>query len=810
MPDDFSRYVPYSFVPLAIKSVQTNENLATDHVSTRLEAPVWHHGTNPNQKDLFIGELRCTLTAVTPLLVGNEHVSFGQLNQTLKQQINPTCRSYAVRDPADQKTIIYPLRLSGVDGQPVLIPSESLKGAFRHVLGSLMSTPLERVSEATFSSRPNADINFRNPGRSIPIAAKVVESDAAKLLLRVQPIFSSDLCFVHGEHAYTQLESCRVEAPDGSYSIGPLFPQLADQFPWYVFNSGQGKNRRSRVKEGLPTYDIGEGPSDFGINKACELFRYQSGIDDGRLLMARFRPAIAIPHLGVLVCKEYIANYILTVSPAIVAQYHATQDHVVDKVSGHLSRHPHDTTDVKKMGPIQAGDLIFCEMLLPMDVTRQHALELAADPSAAAKIKNEAAILSFGHNFRYRWKSADSVCNVLDDFDATKKEWKVSRRPETTACADEKPDGNGKPKKLSAERRMHGFVTQKSNEAFDDLNDLEDPFNRLAGRISFNFAMERVDDHPAEADRFVSASAMGNTDKLPDHVVFLQPLAAGKYFFKSYVPQKKDQPSVSWGDGILMNADGKGFQVQSRTPAFSGRKHYPHQLGTLQVLPRCHFDMAAVWERAPHNAKTEQPTVLHNGKVRTIKGFAFDWPDFLVNNQASAARYVSKEGTEFGYVVRYKDLDAVELGALLACIDPQGFANWLRQDAEHKLGETKRWLAENTNATFALKLGHGRPLGMGSVVNNIDQIVSWDNEKPVDEQQKNKCFAKLCEHLDDAVVKQWFQVLQLNRADPPKSYLLAHIGAESTLLEMVKEIKTAHIRAMRTNPVFGKSISVNS
>jgi hypothetical protein len=143
---------PYAFVPVDPRAMLSC-------------LPIYHDGNNREQKALFSGELHCRLDVLTPLLVGNR--------QYLAAKVAAR-RSGAVRLPSEwggyaigpqiledskksaSKHLLEPLRHSGREGQPVLIPFSSIKGPLRHSLAALFSSALERVDDKECEIRGEA------------------------------------------------------------------------------------------------------------------------------------------------------------------------------------------------------------------------------------------------------------------------------------------------------------------------------------------------------------------------------------------------------------------------------------------------------------------------------------------------------------------------------------------------------------------------------------------------------------------------------------------------------------------------------
>ena len=132
---------PYGFVPVVPRIAVT-------------DAPVLHHGANAHQETLLSGELRLTLKTLTPLLIGHDRYRADQVKgqSPFEQGLVRLPPNWGIDFPVQkEKSIVEPLRLDG----RVLIPGSALTGMLRHSLGALLSAPMERVAERTYSYRPN-------------------------------------------------------------------------------------------------------------------------------------------------------------------------------------------------------------------------------------------------------------------------------------------------------------------------------------------------------------------------------------------------------------------------------------------------------------------------------------------------------------------------------------------------------------------------------------------------------------------------------------------------------------------------------
>jgi len=370
----------------------------------------------------------------------------------------------------------------------------------------------------------------------------------------------------------------------------------------------------------------------------------------------------------------------------------------------------------------------------------------------------EGKVLSFGHNFRYRWKHLDDVTVRVIAYDTHAHRWDFERRPELRAHPEEAPDEEGRPQKLSKVRAMLGYVVADKdgrNPSMggagradkERLNLLADPFDRLAGRVSFNVALERVSRAQANTDdRFVQGAAGA--------YVFLHPMSTGKTSsFGTYVPGNER----SWGDGLAHSDDDQQIWVQNGTALFACRKFYAHQgydeNGGEIALPQHHFDLVSLLQQPNRAGLTATSEV--------------DLEKFLPSDQARLSAGISRAGTEFGCTVRFKDLRSWELAALVAVLEPGRLA---RVWKEHGRPVNGNW--------FANKLGGGRALGLGSVQISIDRALRWSqagrgDDAILDGAALDKLLTKLLkDQLDPQVVSAWLDAHRVDRGDERRPYLL--------------------------------------
>lgn len=758
--------LPYDFVPVL-------------HERMTAEAPIWHDGSHADPDSLYSGELRCTLTTLTPTIVGNQQVAFGEVDNQLQIEIDayrpdinnageiaterqrrlnrPNANARKIdKDMADElqaiqnarnaKKLLLPLRATFLPDGPVLIPGESIAGMLRHSLGALLNAPMERVQPGSFSYRPNVLIPNGAPS-SRPMAAEVIRVDLDMLTLELKLCNLQGLLFVHGD--------------DSTLFTGLTLPATLPA----GFAQANWARRIGRGRECIEPDPAGA----LKLAAAHRALRYQFGTA-GRSGFVRNGPNPSPgPHPSVVVPQANFRPRSLIVEPAVVHQYRETLHHLGDGEHGHLARArgvlPNNWNLASHVRALQPGDVVFCEVVT---------------------VRGNDRVISFGHNFRYRWRQLNGVTDLVTHFDAGNGRWTTTRRPELSPHADERAGANGRPEKLTAVRNMFGYVVDARNKALRDAQpSLADPFDRMAGRLSFNFALERVKGGETDEDRF---------DGWPEPWLFLHPTVEPKpQFDRSYVPGA----GCGWGGGLLV--DGGKVHVQGWTPNFAGRKFFLHQgsydaTTGLVTLPPEHYDLRDLMANPGKTAHTR-----------------WDLLRFVWSDQAQIARHVSAPGRQFGFTLRFKSLRGHELAAVAAVLSPDLLAQAIherRSDGSSRVvRRMKRHVGTDAEAyAFANKLGHGRALGLGSVRIEIDSALRWpskagDSVQAIDrEQLKTLIWTELLEvpRLDLDILYHWLRVLKLNPERTAKPYLLKH--DEKTMIKWSAAQRKEQLEASRENP----------
>ncbi len=264
-------------------------------------------------------------------------------------------------------------------------------------------------------------------------------------------------------------------------------------------------------------------------------------------------------------------------------------------------------------------------------------------------------------------------------------------RPQTSIDGREKVTTAGG--QLTGARLLFGYA-----EAEDDSGEAESTissggtYSRLAGRISINTAVEVCDPTDTLKMRFIVQKGNHN---IPLKILSTPKASAVECYIDQSTPPRS---------GVFNTyGDFPGF-VSSGKP-LSGRKFY--------------------WRWCPDpDDYMLTPDGSNNGYVNSIA---------LAGRQSTIARYISNAGRKFKFSVRFKDMSGAELGALLSALSPH--------------------LHREPNSEYWQQIGHGRPLGLGSVKINPDQIKFWDGvewyqslSKQTDYEEYIDCFknSELC------------------------------------------------------------------
>lgn len=397
----------------------------------------------------------------------------------------------------------------------------------------------------------------------------------------------------------------------------------------------------------------------------------------------------------------------------VVQHYWRTLEHLEDARRGHISeRHPY----------VEEND----RPRLKQNFATLKREGMAADHLVYCEWDSHAnRIVSIGHHFRYRWRYADTVRTRWTKAGPTERDLLRPVSGELEAGAAVPPETKHQPPtRLTGARLLMGYTGDNPGSKGIGTGD----FQHLAGRLAFNMALEHTD-RPEGDTRFVRGERGA---VVPLKILGMpRPSAVEHYIDQSERDARDDGGTmVTYGD--LANVDPGGN--------LNGRKFYLHQ----------------------PTAATEEG----------YKCFETNDPAVVASDQAALARFVSPPGSVFRFTLRFRDLRPWELGAVLVALDPTKIEHVLRPDPNGNL--TARYLMDlgkhldGEEPAFALKLGHGRPLGMGSVRVGVKaaRLMKRDGslvDEPTTEETALRAFWKKATRdgaWESAVLLPWLKVQQ--------------------------------------------------
>ena len=772
---------PYHFMPITLPLAILDEPQLHDHL---------------NLDENCTGELHCTMTALTPLLAANYQYPIADPEDGPDQVAAEPTIQRAYRALVEQrlpgwspqqtpikhdKAIIEPLRATHLPDAPVLIGGAALKGMIRQSLSALLSAPMERVGERSFSYRPNVKLLGKNdPNVITPHVGVVayVDKDGKVAVWPVQQLIN--VSYVRPEHE------------------AELLIQLGgEEEAMRRINALHNANKMDDVRAALENLKVGNG--DY-------LLRYRTGVDGSGVLQEDFNKKnpeektrryqwVQIPTHKLLSQTEWIPKH-------IVDGWVETLRHLSDVDHGHLRGHPLADAASKDKTKKSLQDLI-SEGLRPGDVVFYE------------KVKKR--VLTLGHHFRYRWRYRDSI-RFYTKQPGNDTFLGEALRDVLCPHADERQsDPHGKPKRLTGARLFFGYVAPKSNESKnkrlladgigqkknEKTESVSTDFSQLAGRIAINMAVEQV------SNRTTSERFLNNADHY--QLVPLRPLSGPKASaVEHYLRQQLDvvakRHNEAWQDNGVFSTYGDDATDPS-AGALHGRKFYLHNPHAADNTGR------ALFELMPDNKKKHEED-----------------DEMLVSNQAAIGRFISTPGTQFRFAVRFTNLRKWELGCLLFTLSPDldtinTLLEWLEIDADQCkrlqlwLSRVQQWEKHqrqqpgHENAPLlAHKLGHGRPLGLGSVRIQVDKSLRLqrseemlvDLNKTDDSEDLIAEFAQQIVATIEAPEQRitWVEEvllpwLQLHRYAGRKSYEYPRHPEKKTVYDYHTDLRSAHAEGRR-------------
>lgn len=651
------------------------------------DEPVWHDGAGA--KDRHTGKLFINLRALTPLLAGWAQYAISQAK--------PGIRTAAVagvpmdnRDPdakMQDKKILEPFRLE--DGR-IVIAGRSLNGLVRHSLGALLSAPMERVAEKVYSYRPALKADSK-PSDRLRLLPAVIDGweNGGGVRVKVLP----GLECAHFSQGSIERRCKELEEKC----------QLGKSVAW----------------QGAEAYDMGykkyfcEKPGKTLSN--YHIFSYVGGIDACGELNEAFKKNSAGLH-GYVAVSSFCMNGAISkvIDPVCIQHYIASLEQLRDTETGHL-RPGHPLLGKGKNVDVDT-------------IRRSLGEQIALWENRSFALKNRliyvevesrtGSIRSLGHNFQYRWRYVDSV-RIRDG------QVRKILKPLDAEVTPPTQQGHAKPKRLSAARLFCGYVSRREKDVpwreqgSDNIG--EGDYSRLKGRIGCGFAVERiVPEKPTEQDRFLQGA---------DNNLFLVPLkplgmprpSAVEHYLRQ--PLAADVAKKRGGDAgkLLTYGDLPALPggAADKPAELAGRKFYLHQ-------PDAAGDRSVYEDRDKGTVKSDQ---------------------------AALGRYISRSDAEFRFALDFQDLRPWELGALLVALFPSQHlpavaAKLAEGDPafaalKAKLDKLDTIALAKGQPAMAHKLGHGRPLGLGSVLLRLDraEVLAEENGLPAPAALESKTIA---------------------------------------------------------------------
>lgn len=333
--------IPYGFQPI-------------DTAHAVHDAPLWRDGSSSETR--FSGEILVTLTAQTPLIVGNHQHRLD-----------------------DKHSLLVPQMLD--DGR-VLLAAASLKGMLRTAMASLLQAPMERVAEHHYTYRPN----LGGSGKSKELRVAVV----------LEPTSPT------GELKVALLD----DASHVVFLPASIWKALKEPSPGIELNKTYrglkfDDDSKAKYRKKLAVARLPEGGQDRNaqVSLAHTVLRYVGGIDGDGLFAEAYSKDKQI-YRYVLLPTDKIKRAQrspINIRASVVRHYEKTQEILADDKIGHLSPgHPLTSALDKKVvigaiqehTPLEPWQLIYVEY---DTISKQ--------------------ITSFGHHYQYRWAYTSSTAN---------------------------------------------------------------------------------------------------------------------------------------------------------------------------------------------------------------------------------------------------------------------------------------------------------------------------------------------------------------------------------------------------------------
>lgn len=697
--------------------------------------PVLHDGSCTADEALWSGEIRCTLRALTPLLAANDGIEWRRVHQDVRDAFTSWLKGKNITAEVDDaKRVIEPLALPGSDGQPgrLLIAGSALKGMVRASLQTLLSAPMERVQERTFSYRPSLGPKCLRP-------ARILKSDE-----RTGRPAELDLLPPGARIVFVEEEAVRVLVERGKFKNWPACGrQSLDHVSSDDLEFNSTKTRLTYKKgargaslagyvllpySGAIAGDPGAAETEPPFRSFAKAHQRLHPDEGGKVFLGvLYDPPLKNPGAwgdAVPVDESVWNSYVRSIA------------HLANGDHGHLRAHP--------LGKYLAETAIVRGIkAMPSHLGPDHlvyALVEQVEPGQAGRQgkpnKPQLRVLAIGHHFRFRHGYRDSVREAPL---GGKESLRQVLQPLKSERENLPPSSGllaGLPKALAAQRGLFGYVSDEESSEGEvprgsgatGLRLGKGDFEQLAGRVAINMAVER---NSSRSGRFVSLPGLEMS------LVPLRVLASPKpSAVEHYLVQERVGPPPGHGGTLRTYGDVVSDKDLSE---LRGRKFYLHQ---------------------PVAAREQSCFALVNPSDKRAKiGESFA----ACSQHAALARFVLAPGAEFGFTVRVRDLRMWELGALfLAMASQQAIAPLVQavpqlQPPQSQSEKLAKWIEKHVTSgaaspsgeapLLASKLGMGRPLGLGSVSIAIDEALRLQDADVAEGRDATLCAEVLA---DDA------------------------------------------------------------
>ncbi|MCK9538298.1 hypothetical protein [Dokdonella sp.] len=258
------------------------------------------------------------------------------------------------------------------------------------------------------------------------------------------------------------------------------------------------------------------------------------------------------------------------------------------------------------------------------------------------------------------------------------------------------------PKELSAVRRLFGYTGDNEGSAGIGEND----HAQLMGRVFVNSGLELVGENDSDEQRFLRPTFLKELG-MP------RPSAVEHYLKQPDHPRSRPSDNAS----LVTYGDAAGYDTPGE---LAGRKFY-----------------------------LDRPNAVAEDASDTNRQ----------NERSTLALEASKPGRKFRFTVRFRDLDAAELSAILVALSPDQF---------------KTGLGGADTGGYCSKLGYARPLGWGSVRIEARQLLFLDEagEAPTLKPEGDLAAWVTRNHQKTATQDEWLAIHRRNHpsaADYPRA-----------------------------------------